>query len=265
MDYADITERQQATWASGDWNAVALQGMPVSEALVEAADPRPGARVLDVACGSGNAALVAARRGCEVTGIDYVPAWVERARRRADADGVAADFRAGDAQALDVPDASVDVALSVFGVMFAPDQGLAARELLRVCRPGGVIALANWMPEGYGADLFGAHARVAPPPPGLAPPVRWGTEQGLGELLGDGADLVVERRAFFQHYRSIDHAAAVFRSSFGPTVSALEIAGPEGEAAFLAALARVFEGVNRATDGTVRLECDYMQVLAVCR
>src|SRR5688572_26092468 len=141
IDYAAVTQRLQATWATGDFHEIARQIVPVSEALVQRVDPRPGQRVLDVACGSGNAALVAARRYCEVTGIDYVPALVERAMARAAAEGVRADFRVVDAQALPFPDASFDVVLSVFGVMFAPDQEKAAKELLRVCRRGGTIGL----------------------------------------------------------------------------------------------------------------------------
>lgn len=265
MDYEAITERQQATWAAGDWNAVAMGVMSASEALVEAVDPRPGARVLDVACGSGNAALVAARRYCEVTGIDYVPEWVDRARTRAAADGVAASFEVGDAQALAFPDASFDVVLSVFGVMFAPDQERAAAELLRVCRPGGVIGLANWMPQGWGIDFFAPHARVAPPPPGLASPLRWGSEEGVRELLEGGAHVTVQRRALFQRFRSPDDALDVFRAHFGPTIRAFEAAGPDGEDDFRTALLEVFDAHNRADDGTARLECEYMQVVAIRR
>lgn len=146
-DYEAVTERQQATWATGDFNVISRLIMPMSEALVRAVDPHAGQRVLDVACGSGNAALIAGRRFCEVTGIDYVPALIERARMRAAAEGIDIDFRVGDAQALSFPDASFDVVLSTFGVMFAPDQEQAAGELLRVCRPGGRIGLASWMPE----------------------------------------------------------------------------------------------------------------------
>ena len=151
----------------------------------EAADLRAGQRVLDVATGSGNTAIAAARRFCEVTGVDYVPALLARAHERAAVEGLAIDFREGDAEALPFPDASFDVILSTFGSMFAPDQARTARELLRVCRPGGTIALANWTPEGLTGELFRAMGQYLPPPPaGLASPLLWGTAARLRELLG---------------------------------------------------------------------------------
>lgn len=172
MDYDGITRRQQATWAAGDFHELGRQTMDMSEALVRAADPHAGQRVLDVACGTGIAALIAARRYCEVTGIDYVPALIERAKIRAKAEGMDVDFRVEDAQVLPFPDTTFDVVLSSIGVMFAPDQEKAAGELLRVCRPGGTIGLASWMPDGFGGDFFAAHVRHVPPPPGIKPPVR---------------------------------------------------------------------------------------------
>ena len=161
-DYNAITERQQATWATGDFNVISRLTMPMSEDLVRAVDPHAGQSVLDVACGTGNSALVAGRRHCRVAGIDYVPALIERARTRAKAEDMDIDFRVGDAQALPFPDASFDVVLSAIGVMFAPDQERAASELLRVCRPDGTIGLASWMPEGFGGEFFTAHARHVP-------------------------------------------------------------------------------------------------------
>jgi ubiquinone/menaquinone biosynthesis C-methylase UbiE len=154
IDYGAITARQQAVWATGDFHELARQILPVSESLVAACDPRAGERVLDVACGSGNAALVAARRYCDVSGVDFVPALLDRARQRAAAEGTPVDFQVGDAQALPYPDAHFDVVLSVFGVMFAPDQERAANELLRVCRPAGRIGLCCWIPEASAADSF---------------------------------------------------------------------------------------------------------------
>jgi ubiquinone/menaquinone biosynthesis C-methylase UbiE len=154
IDYVGITARQQATLATGDFHELARQILPVSESLVAACDPRSGQRVLDVACGSGNAALVAARRYCDVSGVDFVPALLDRARQRAAAEGTPIDFQVGDAQALPYPDAHFDVVLSVFGVMFAPDQERAANELLRVCRPGGRIGLCCWIPEASAARSF---------------------------------------------------------------------------------------------------------------
>jgi SAM-dependent methyltransferase len=262
-DFATITGKQQATWALGDFHVIAKQVMAASEALVRAAGPRPGQRVLDVACGSGNAALIAERNYCQVTGIDYVPALIERAKQRAVAEAAAIDFRVADAQALPFPDASFDVVLSVFGVMFAPDQERAAAELLRVTRPGGRIALACWMPEGFGGELFRAHAQFVPPPPGLKPAVRWGTEAGLKELLGTGTrEIRSQRRTVIQHYRSIDHLVAEMRRFFGPTNRAFDVVGPTREAEVATALGTVFSQYNRAKDGTAELHCEYLETVA---
>jgi ubiquinone/menaquinone biosynthesis C-methylase UbiE len=265
-DFTAITQRQQATWALGDFNVLALAVMEVADALVQVADPRPGARVLDVACGSGNAALAAARRYAQVSGIDYVPGLIERARQRAAADGVNVDFQVADAQALPFPDGHFDTVLSVFGVMFAPDQERAAAEILRVTRPGGTIALSSWSPEGFGGDLFRAHAKFAPPPAGVKPGVRWGTDQGLAELFGDQARATrAAPQIFHQHYLSVEHALEVFRTYFGPSIRAYETVGAAGEAALSAALLDVFRRYNRATDGTASLECQYMQAIITRR
>jgi SAM-dependent methyltransferase len=263
-DFAALTEAGRAIWSSGDFNAIARQVMSAAEDIVHSADPRPGQAVLDVACGSGNAALVAARRYCDVAGIDIAPNLVERARARAEAEGLAADFREGDAQALPFPDASFDVVVSVFGVMFAPDQARAAAELLRVCRPGGTIALANWMPEAFGADFFGAHARHAPPPPGMPSPLRWGTAEGLGDLLGPGVrEIASRRRSIRAYYPSVEQAVDLFATYFGPTIRALNVVGPEGAEALRRDIAAVFERYNRAGDGTAVVETEYLRAVAV--
>lgn len=264
VDYSALTGRQQATWSSGDFHELARQVMPVSDDLCRALDPRAGQRVLDVACGSGNAALIAARRYCEVSGIDYVPALIERAKTRAAAEGTRIDFRVADAQALPFEDAAFDVVVSVFGVMFAPDQEKAAAELLRVCRPGGKIGLACWMPEGFGGDFFRTHAAYAPPPPGLKPAVRWGTDAGLAELLGKGASSIQsERRAVHQHYRSIEHVVEVLRTCFGPTIRAFEVTDPQKHSSLRKDIEGVLARHNVSTDGTVRLNCEYLQTIAV--
>src|SRR5690554_614112 len=182
LDYQTITARQKEVWATGDFHEIARQNVIMGEALCAALDPHGGDRVLDIACGSGTAALIAARRYCEVSGIDYVPALIERAKRRAAAEGFNVDFRVADAQALPFPDASFDVALSVYGVQFAPDQERAASEMLRVCRLGGRIGLATPIQKGWSGDFFATNAKYMPPPPGVQPPLRWGTEAGLNEL-----------------------------------------------------------------------------------
>jgi SAM-dependent methyltransferase len=262
-DYEAVTETQQAAWASGDFHEIARQNVIMAEALCEAADPHGGERVLDVACGSGTAALVAARRYCEVTGIDYVPALIERARARARAEGLDVDFRVEDAQALPFPDASFDVVLSVYGVQFAPDQAKAASELLRVCRPGGRIALASPMPEGWSGDFFAAHGRYNPPPPGVEPPLRWGTEEGLADLVGEATrSIASEPRSALQYYRSIEHAVEVFGRYFGPTIRAAEAAGADGEQHLREDLKAVFASYNRATDGSAVVENTYLLTIA---
>jgi ubiquinone/menaquinone biosynthesis C-methylase UbiE len=263
VDYRAITERQQTGWASGDFNEIARQVMPVSAALIEAVDPHGGQRVLDVACGSGNAAIIAARRYCDVVGIDYVPALVERAKVRAQAEGSRIQFQTGDAQALDFPDASFDAVVSVFGVMFAPDQPKAASELLRVCRPGGTIGLCNWMPEAFGGEMFGMMARYVPPPPGLHPVSRWGTEAGLKELIGPGTKSIsTQRKKFHQYYRSLDHAWDVFSSYFGPMNRALAGMDEATKTKLRGDYLAVIGKYNRASDGTAVIESEYMQVIA---
>jgi SAM-dependent methyltransferase len=266
IDYRALTERQQSTWATGDFHEIARQVVSVSEALCEAVDPHAGQRVLDVACGSGNAALVAARRYCDVAGIDYVPALIERANVRAAAEGTKIDFRVADAQSLPFPDASFDAVLSVFGVMFAPDQEKAAQELLRVCRPGGTIGLCTWPPVGMVSEFFATHARYVPPPAGTKPPIRWGTDAGLVELLGAGTSSIeTEQRPVFEYFRSIDHAIDVFRTYFGPTARAFQMLDAERQASLRKDLEAIFQRYNRATDGTAVVEAQYLMVIAIRR
>lgn len=264
-DLAQITVRQRGAWSAGDFNRLALTIMDVAEHLVASADPRPGTTVLDVACGTGNAALVAARRFCRVTGVDFAPPLLERARARAAAEGSEITFVEGDAQALPVADAAADTVTSVFGVMFAPDQAAAAGELLRVCRPGGRIALANWVPDSFAHRMFAAVVPFVPPPPGLQPPWRWGTAQGLAELLGDEADVRSQERTFHQRFLSAGHVLELFRRYFGPIVLAYEAVGDDGAAALTDALAEVVAEFDRAKDGTCLLEGRYLEVVATRR
>jgi len=263
-DFAVITGRQQQTWATGDFNVIALSVIAASEQLVEAVNPCPGHRVLDVACGSGNVALIAARRYCEVSGIDYVPELLARARQRAAADGVSVDFREGDAQALPVADGSYDAVLSVFGVMFAPNQEQAAAELLRACRSGGTIGIASWTPDGWGGDLFRALSKHLPPPaPGLKPGVRWGTEEGVRERLGSGIKTITcTKRVFSQYYRSVDHALDLFLTYYGPTTRPYAAADAAGREAIRGDIGTVFKKFNEATDGTCAMRSEYLQVIA---
>jgi SAM-dependent methyltransferase len=217
-DFTAIKQRQQATWASGDFAIVGTTLQIVGETLAEAADVRAGERVLDVAAGNGNATLAAARRFARVISTDYVPALLDKGRARAFAEGLAVEFRLADAEALPFDDGQFDVVLSTFGVMFAPDQARAASELLRVTRGGGRIGLANWTPEGFIGRLFKLIGAHVPPPAGLKSPALWGTEGHLKELFGtQAAQMNCERRHFNFRYASAAHWIQVFRDFYGPT------------------------------------------------
>jgi SAM-dependent methyltransferase len=230
LDLAAVKARQQKTWASGDFAEIATLIVPVAERLVDTADLRAGSGVLDVATGSGNAALAAARLGGVVTGIDYVPALLERGRERAAAERIALDLRYGDAEEIPFPDESFDATLSVFGSMFAPDQRRAAAELVRVTRNGGTIALASWTPDGFVGAMFRAVATHVPPPPGLTSPMLWGTEDHLAELFGPDVTWAHRRRTFTFRFTSAEAFVESFATYYGPTVKALETAGPSRDA-----------------------------------
>jgi len=258
----EITNNQKQTWSKGDFNEIARQNVVMAEALVEAADPHPGQKVLDLACGSGTAALVAVRRYCDVTGIDYVPELIERARKRSEAGGLQANFLVADAQDLPFPDNNFDVVLSVYGVQFAPDQEKAAAEMIRVCKPGGKIGLASPIPEGWSGDFFKTHSRYVPPLPGLKPPLRWGTDAGLNELLVNKfKSIICEKRKALQYYLSADHALEVFATWFGPTLNALEKIEEDDKMSLLSELKAVFDRYNIAEDGTAIIENTYMQTI----
>src|SRR5262245_49159768 len=217
-DFAAIKQRQQATWASGDYHMIGTQILITAEQLFESLDLHSTERVLDVATGSGNAALAAARRGSEVIGIDYVPSLLERARERAVAEGVQAQFEEGDAEAIPFEDASFDVVTSVFGAMFAPNQEQTANEIARVTKPGGRIGLVAHTPEGYIGQLFKLIASHVPPPAGLRSPVLWGTEARLRELFGDRiAELTTVKRDLTFRYRSPGTWIDYWRRYYGPT------------------------------------------------
>ena len=211
-----IKDRQQAMWASGDYAVIGSTLQLVGELLTEAVDLRAGERVLDVAAGNGNATLAAARRYATVTSTDYVPALLERGRRRADAEGHDVSFETADVEALPYATASFDVVLSTFGVMFAPNHEQAASEILRVCRPGGRIGLASWTPAGFLGDLFRLIARHVPPVPGVRSPLLWGTAAHVEELFGGAAAVSHATRYFAFRYRSPEHWVEVFRTYYGP-------------------------------------------------
>ena len=264
VDFGAVSKLQQQVWSKGDFAHVAPIVQFVADQLVEVVDVMPGDRVLDVACGSGNTAIAAARYFATVTGIDFVPALLEHGRARAAAELLEVEFAQGDAQDLPFEDGSFDVVLSTFGAMFAPDQERTAAELLRVTRPGGRIGMANWLPDGFVGDVFRTTAKYAPMPPGIMPPVAWGTEVRLRELFGDGvSDLRVEKRVCTQRFRSVDHFLTFFRTYFGPTIAAFERVGPEGEEELTADLRAVADRHNRGGDKAAAITADYLEVVAV--
>jgi ubiquinone/menaquinone biosynthesis C-methylase UbiE len=263
-DFAAVTKVQQKTWSEGDFAMVANLVTTPAELLAEALDIVPGERVLDVACGSGNLAIAAARRAWGNTvGVDFVPALLERGRERATAERLEIEFVEGDAQQLPFEDESFDVVASIYGAMFAPDQERTAAELLRVVRPGGRIGMGNWVPDGGVGRMFMTIAKHAPAPPGINPPLLWGTEERVRELFGDGvSELTIERLRSRQAFRSPDHYLDFFRTYFGPIKTAFERVGPEGEGALADDLRELMESENTAGDRALVLEPEYLRVIA---
>jgi ubiquinone/menaquinone biosynthesis C-methylase UbiE len=257
-DLEAVKQRQQATWASGDYSAVATLIVPVAEHLVDLADLRAGSRVLDVATGSGNAALAAARLGCDVVGIDYVDALLDRGRERAAAEHLTIDLRPGDAEHLRFADASFDAVLSVFGSMFAPDHDQTAREIARVTRPGGTIALASWTPDGFLGHLFRTVAQYAPPPPGIASPMLWGDADHLTTLFGRTVSWTHTTETFTFRFPSAEAFVDYFSVHYGPTLKALVAAGDHASE-LAAALIELARAGNRLPDtGPVAIAATYL-------
>lgn len=264
VDLEAVKEVQQKTWSEGDFSMVGGLITIVGEKLSEAAEILPDERVLDVACGSGNTTIPAARHAWSNTvGLDYVPELLERGRERAAAERVDVEWVEGDAENLPFEDASFDVVLSSFGVMFAPNHQRAADELLRVCKPGGRIGLASWVPEGFIGQMFATVVKHAPPPPGVQPPILWGTEDHLRELFGDGiSELSSDRVKVGFGFRSFEHWLEFNRTYFGPTKVAFERIGEEGEGALTADLREVCERFNVAGDRALLAPAEYLQVVA---
>ncbi|HZR41424.1 MAG TPA: class I SAM-dependent methyltransferase [Ktedonobacteraceae bacterium] len=254
---------QQQTWAAGDYSVIAETFILMSENLCEAVDVHADQEVVDIATGSGNTALAAARRWCKVTGLDYVPALLERARERAAAERLPITFLSGDAQHLPFSDASFDVVLSTIGVMFVPDQEQAAAELLRVCRAGGKIGLANWTPGGLYGQLFHIIEEYVPSAAEVKSPALWGTEERVRELLGKGVtSLRTTTRNFLWRYRSSQHWLEIFGTCFGPVVAALKVLDPASRERFTRDLIAMVENANLANDGTLVAPAEYLEVVA---
>jgi len=260
-DLAALKSRQQVAWASGDYSVIGARLQIVGESLCEALDLRSGEKVLDIAAGNGNATLAAARRWAEVTSTDYVPELLERGRERAMANGLAVEFQQADAEALPFKNASFDVVVSTFGVMFTPDQDKAAKEMLRVCRPGGRIGMANWTPESFIGQVFKTIGKHIPPMSGVRSPALWGTKARLEEMFGGQASIEAPSRMYNFRYRSPAHWLEVFRTWYGPVHKAFEALPQPGKAAleedFLALIGRF----NQAKDGTMVVPAEYLEVV----
>ncbi|MFA5941357.1 MAG: methyltransferase domain-containing protein [Sinimarinibacterium sp.] len=254
--------RQQGAWSSGDYAIVGTTLQIVGESLCEALDVRSGQRVLDVAAGNGNAALAAARRWCDVVATDYVPSLLERARERAAAERLDMQFREADAEALPFADASFDAVVSTFGVMFTADHDRAAAELVRVCKPGGKIGLANWTPEGFIGQLFKIIGKHVPPPPGAQSPALWGTRAKLAEWFEPHARSVTSaERHFVFRYRSPEHWLEVFRNYYGPTLKAFAVLDPAQQKALERDLLSLIDRFNRSADGSMVVPGEYLEIV----
>ncbi|MEW5757722.1 MAG: class I SAM-dependent methyltransferase [Pseudomonadota bacterium] len=262
LDFDAIKQRQQATWASGDYATIGLRLQIVGETLAEAVDLRAGERVLDVAAGNGNATLAAARRFTDVTSTDYVQGLLDKGAARARAEGLEIRFEVADAEELPYRDGSFDVALSTFGVMFAPQQNKAARELVRVVRSGGRIGMANWTPEGFLGDLFRVIARHVPPPAGLQSPMLWGSEPRIVELFGsDATDIHCERRYFNFRFHSPAHWIELFRNYYGPTHKAFAALDAEQQARLTEDLTALLEHHNVGGQHSLVVPSEYLEVV----
>jgi ubiquinone/menaquinone biosynthesis C-methylase UbiE len=265
-DLGAVKTRQHAAWSSGDYAVVGTTLQIVGESLCEALDLRAGQRVLDVAAGNGNATLAAARRFADVVSTDYVGALLERGRERAAADRLPVSFKEADAEKLPFADASFDVVVSTFGVMFTPDQEKAAAEMLRVCKRGGRIGMANWTPQGFIGQMFKTLGAHLPPPAGVKSPALWGTREQLTELFGkDAASIDAEPRNFNFRYRSPTHFLDVFATYYGPVLKALAALDDSKRKALIADLTALIDRFNRADDGTMVVPSEYLEIVITRR
>ncbi|MGC2167331.1 MAG: class I SAM-dependent methyltransferase [Gallionella sp.] len=262
IDLTAVKNKQQLAWSAGDYAVIGTTLQIVGESLCEALDLRAGEHVLDVAAGNGNATLAAARRWCDVISSDYVPALLERGRARASAEGLPVKFEQADAENLPYTDHSFDVVLSTFGVMFTPDQEKAASEMARVCKPGGRIGLANWIPTSFVGEIFKVIGRYLPPAAGVKSPALWGTKDRLQELFGSHSSSIrIEPKTFAFRYQSAAHWLEVFRTFYGPLHKAFAALEAEMQKSLATDLIALAEKFNRATDGTLVVPGEYLEVV----
>ena len=262
----ELKTRQHAAWSSGDYAIVGTTLQIVGEELCEALDTRPGQKVLDVAAGNGNATMAAARRWCDVVSTDYVPSLLERGQLRAKAEGLPIEFKVADAEALPFADAAFDIVVSTFGVMFTPDQDKAATELLRVCKSGGKIGLANWTPEGFIGQLFKTLGKYLPPPAGAKSPALWGTPSRITEMFGAAATSIkAEPRHFTFRYRSPEHFLEIFRNYYGPMLKAFAALDETNRQGLSRDLLALIGRMNAAADGTMIVPSEYLEIVITKR
>jgi ubiquinone/menaquinone biosynthesis C-methylase UbiE len=261
-DFSAIKQRQQMTWASGDYAVIGTTLQIVGEVLAESLDLRAGSRVLDVAAGNGNASLAAARRFTQVTSTDYVPELLEKGRLRAEAESLAVTFEVADAENLPYADASFDVVLSVFGSMFTPDHQRTADEMLRVVKPGGCIGLASWTPDSFIGQLFKVISGFVSPPANVKSPLLWGTEPHIVELFGKEADdIQTARRIFNFRYQSEQHWIDVFRNYYGPVLKAFASLDPDSQLALETALTALLRRFNIGGPHSLVVPSAYLEVV----
>jgi SAM-dependent methyltransferase len=261
-DYAAIKSKQNAAWASGDYAKIGTTLQIVGERLAEAMDLRPGSKVLDVAAGNGNATLAFARRWCDVTSTDYVDTLLARGRARAEAEALAVTYQIADVEQLPFENGTFDAVVSTFGVMFAPNQLKAASELLRVCRSGGKIGMANWTPAGFIGQVFKTLGKHVAPPPGVNSPALWGDKHWIEEVFaGQQRSIAVNDSAFVFRYRSPEHFVDFFRTYYGPVHKAFLTLDATGQTALAADLHATIARFNTATDGSMRVPADYSEIV----
>ena len=260
-DLKAVKARQQAAWSSGDYAVIGTTLQIVGEQLCETLDVRSGQKVLDVAAGNGNVTLAAARRWCEVVSTDYVPSLLDGGRQRAAADGMTIDFQEADAEALPFADAAFDVVVSTFGVMFTPNQDKAAGEMLRTCKPGGKIGMANWTPESFIGQIFKVLGKHLPPPAGVKSPALWGTPARLAELFGAAGTIKTEPRHFTFRYRSAEHFVDIFKTYYGPMHKAFIALDDARQQELRNDLLALIGRMNRAEDGTMVVASEYLEIV----
>ena len=259
-----LKTRLRATWIAGDFGQIAKYYTKDAEDFINRLNLQPGMKVLDVACGTGNTALPAARAGADVTGVDIAPNLVEQARENAKREGLNVRFDEGDAEGLPYEDASFDAVVTMFGAMFAPRPELVAAELKRVCRPGGFIAMANWTPAGFIGQMFKTMSAHVTPPAGMPSPLLWGVEENVRERFGEGISKLETRLQNVKWLLPFSPAQIVehFREFYGPTQKAFGTLDDAKQAALRKDLEQLWTTNNRATDGTIELDAQYLEVIA---